>query len=75
MTEIDERFQYWKTIPRVLRAREVQESGELIECYNGSLYARKGDFVVIDEEGRVVVHKRNKFLQRYFHIGEDYGNE
>lgn len=50
--------------PKQARARLVTDS-EVVKCYNGTRIAEKGDYVVIDEEDRVMIMKSHKFEKTF----------
>lgn len=50
--------------PRRARARLLTDS-EVVKCYNGYRIGQKGDYVVIDEEDRVMIVKSHKFEKNF----------
>lgn len=50
--------------PRKARARLLTDS-EVVKCYNGYRIGEKGDYVVIDEEDRVMIVKASKFENNF----------
>jgi predicted transcriptional regulator len=57
-------YQEYVIKPRRARARLLTDS-EVIKCYNGYRIGQKGDYVVIDEEDRVMIVKSHKFEKNF----------
>lgn len=55
--------------PKRAMARELHDN-EIVECYNGTRIGQKGDFVVIDEQDRVMIIKRDRFMNNYMEAEE-----
>lgn len=49
---------------KTVRARLLLDS-ETVACYNGVRIGQKGDYVVIDDEDRVMIMKHDKFITHY----------
>jgi hypothetical protein len=52
------------TRPHEVRARKLLDN-ETVKCYNGLKIGLKGDFVVVDEQDRVMVMRPDKFMRAY----------
>jgi hypothetical protein len=72
-TKMEVKFKEYIAKPKRAVARELMDN-EIVDCYNGKRIGQKGDFVVIDEQDRVMIIKRDKFKNNYMeNIGdEDY---
>lgn len=52
-----------------VKARKVDKA-EIVQCYNGHRLAEVGDYVVLDEEDRVMIIRGTKF-ERHFQLMEE----
>lgn len=50
-----------------VRARQAQDN-EVVKCYNGERIASEGDYIVIDEQDRVMIVKCSKFKHHYMGV-------
>lgn len=55
-----ETFKEYAAKPKEARARKLLEP-EVIRCYNGDRIGQAGDYVVLDDEDRVMIMKAQKF--------------
>mgnify|MGYP001589522769 CR=1 FL=1 len=65
------------TRQKEVQARQITEQSEMVDCYNGFTIGTHGDFIVCDEQGKVMVIKENKFKQKYkrWEIGDAFSSE
>lgn len=57
-------FKEFVAKPRRALARQLKDS-EVVECYNGTKIGIVGDYVVVDEEDRVMIVRRDRFENNY----------
>lgn len=58
------RFSEFISKQRRVMARELTDN-ETVHCYNGVRIGQRGDFVVIDDEDRVMIVRKDRFNNQY----------
>lgn len=57
-------FKEYATVTKTARARKLLKP-EVVRCYNGDRIGQAGDYVVFDDEDRVMIMKSWKFENNF----------